>query len=133
MVEQVISQQTAEHEAVTVRRSSLLDEAIRHLQERQDRQNQLAAEPQGHAVAPPPAPAASTPRRGDWSRSLSDDNPPGEPPEEREAHRMFLLPCSVCERACGRAVPTQRGPAAKRTGGGSATDAPKRPPQSDGH
>lgn len=69
VVEQVISQQTADHEAVTVRRSSLLDEAIRHLQEQQDRQNQLVTEPgapagaQGPAMAPPPAP--STPRRGD--------------------------------------------------------------------
>lgn len=69
VVEQVISQQTADHEAVTVRRSSLLDEAIRHLQEQQDRQNQLATEAgapveaPGPALAPPPAP--STPRRGD--------------------------------------------------------------------
>lgn len=67
----MISQQTAEHEAVTVRRSSLLDEAIRHLQERQDQRNQLAPEvgappePQGPTMAPPPAPAPSTPRRGD--------------------------------------------------------------------
>lgn len=67
----MISQQTAEHEAVTVRRSSLLDEAIRHLQERQDQRNQLTSEagappePQGPAMAPPPAPAPSTPRRGD--------------------------------------------------------------------
>uniref|UniRef100_A0A8C6P815 Bromodomain and WD repeat domain containing 1 n=1 Tax=Nothobranchius furzeri TaxID=105023 RepID=A0A8C6P815_NOTFU len=44
VVEQVISQQTAEHEMVTIRRSSLLDEAIRHLQEQQDRQNQPRAE-----------------------------------------------------------------------------------------
>uniref|UniRef100_A0A665U0E2 Bromodomain and WD repeat domain containing 1 n=1 Tax=Echeneis naucrates TaxID=173247 RepID=A0A665U0E2_ECHNA len=36
----VISQQTAEHEEVAVRRSSLLDEAIRQLREQQDRQNQ---------------------------------------------------------------------------------------------
>lgn len=69
----MISQQTAEHEAVTIRRSSLLDEAIRHLQEQQDRENQLTAEApappelQGPAFAPPPAPAPapSTPRRGD--------------------------------------------------------------------
>uniref|UniRef100_A0A667YBV1 Bromodomain and WD repeat domain containing 1 n=1 Tax=Myripristis murdjan TaxID=586833 RepID=A0A667YBV1_9TELE len=40
VVEQVISQQTAEHEEVTVRRSSVLDEAIRQLQQQQDRQNQ---------------------------------------------------------------------------------------------
>uniref|UniRef100_A0A673CB81 Bromodomain and WD repeat domain containing 1 n=1 Tax=Sphaeramia orbicularis TaxID=375764 RepID=A0A673CB81_9TELE len=38
VVEQVISQQTAEHEEVAVRRSSLLDEAIRQLQQQQDRQ-----------------------------------------------------------------------------------------------
>uniref|UniRef100_A0A8C7X9Q0 Bromodomain and WD repeat domain containing 1 n=1 Tax=Oryzias sinensis TaxID=183150 RepID=A0A8C7X9Q0_9TELE len=37
VVEQVISQQTAEHEQITVRRSSLLDEAIRQLQQQQDR------------------------------------------------------------------------------------------------
>uniref|UniRef100_A0A7N8YFW5 Bromodomain and WD repeat domain containing 1 n=1 Tax=Mastacembelus armatus TaxID=205130 RepID=A0A7N8YFW5_9TELE len=44
VVEQVISQQTAEHEEVAVRRSSLLDEAIRQLQEQQDRQNQPGTE-----------------------------------------------------------------------------------------
>lgn len=68
VVEQVISQQTAEHEEVTVRRSSLLDEAIRHLQEQQDRQNQPGTEagppeqPEAQGPALPPAP--STPRRG---------------------------------------------------------------------
>uniref|UniRef100_A0A1A8I7N1 Bromodomain and WD repeat domain containing 1 n=1 Tax=Nothobranchius kuhntae TaxID=321403 RepID=A0A1A8I7N1_NOTKU len=70
VVEQVISQQTAEHEMVTIRRSSLLDEAIRHLQEQQDRQNQPRAETtagsrtgpaEGHG--PVLAPAPSTPRR----------------------------------------------------------------------
>uniref|UniRef100_A0A672I4F1 Bromodomain and WD repeat domain containing 1 n=1 Tax=Salarias fasciatus TaxID=181472 RepID=A0A672I4F1_SALFA len=40
VVEQVISQQTAEHEAVTIRRSSLLDEAIRQLQQQHDQQHQ---------------------------------------------------------------------------------------------
>lgn len=74
VVEQVISQQTAEHEAVTVRRSSLLDEAIRQLQQQQDQQNQPGAEaalrpgarPEGQAEAQGPAlaPAPSTPRRG---------------------------------------------------------------------
>lgn len=74
VVEQVISQQTAEHEEVTVRRSSLLDEAIRQLQEQQDRQNQPGTEsapgagvgPEGQAEAQGPAlaPAPSTPRRG---------------------------------------------------------------------
>uniref|UniRef100_A0A8C9ZY26 Bromodomain and WD repeat domain containing 1 n=1 Tax=Sander lucioperca TaxID=283035 RepID=A0A8C9ZY26_SANLU len=40
VVEQVISQQTAEHdEAAAIRRSNLLDEAIRNLQQQQDRQN----------------------------------------------------------------------------------------------
>lgn len=74
MVEQVISQQTAEHEAITVRRSSLLDEAIRQLQQQQDRQSQPHADvttrsgagPEGHVEAHGPvlAPAPSTPRRG---------------------------------------------------------------------
>ncbi|XP_017275528.1 bromodomain and WD repeat-containing protein 3 isoform X2 [Kryptolebias marmoratus] len=73
VVEQVISQQTAEHEEVTVRRSSLLDEAIRQLQEQQDRQSQpragatagSRAGPEGQAEAHGPvlAPAPSTPRR----------------------------------------------------------------------
>lgn len=74
VVEQVISQQTAEHDEGAIRRSSLLDEAIRNLQAQQDRQNQpgteaapgAAAEPQGQAEAQGPAlaPAPSTPRRG---------------------------------------------------------------------
>lgn len=72
MVEQVISQQTAEHEEVAVRRSSLLDEAIRNLQQQQDRQTQPGTEaapaavagPEGHAEAQGPALAPSTPRRG---------------------------------------------------------------------
>uniref|UniRef100_A0AAX7VMU1 Bromo domain-containing protein n=1 Tax=Astatotilapia calliptera TaxID=8154 RepID=A0AAX7VMU1_ASTCA len=53
VVEQVISQQTAEPEEVAVRRSSLLDEAIRQLQEQQDRQNQpeTGAVPEGPAEA----------------------------------------------------------------------------------
>uniref|UniRef100_A0A8C2X8P2 Bromodomain and WD repeat domain containing 1 n=1 Tax=Cyclopterus lumpus TaxID=8103 RepID=A0A8C2X8P2_CYCLU len=38
VVEQVISQQTAEHDEVAIRRSTLLDEAIRNLQQQQDRQ-----------------------------------------------------------------------------------------------
>uniref|UniRef100_A0A3Q2UWT2 Bromodomain and WD repeat domain containing 1 n=1 Tax=Haplochromis burtoni TaxID=8153 RepID=A0A3Q2UWT2_HAPBU len=55
VVEQVISQQTAEPEEVAVRRSSLLDEAIRQLQEQQDRQNQpeTGAVPEGPAESPP--------------------------------------------------------------------------------
>lgn len=74
VVEQVISQQTAEPEEVAVRRSSLLDEAIRQLQAEQDRQNQPGTEavpgagagPEGQAEAhfPALAPAPSTPRRG---------------------------------------------------------------------
>lgn len=71
VVEQVISQQTAEHEEVTVRRSSLLDEAIRNLQEQQARQNQTGAEARpgagvgpAEAQGPALAPAPSTPRRG---------------------------------------------------------------------
>uniref|UniRef100_A0A3Q0S565 Bromodomain and WD repeat domain containing 1 n=1 Tax=Amphilophus citrinellus TaxID=61819 RepID=A0A3Q0S565_AMPCI len=54
VVEQVISQQTAEPEEVAVRRSSLLDEAIRQLQAQQDRQNQpgTGAVPEGSAGAP---------------------------------------------------------------------------------
>lgn len=74
VVEQVISQQTAEHEEVTVRRSSLLDEAIRQLQEQQDRQSQpqaeatrgsrAGAEGQAEGHGPVLAPAPSTPRRG---------------------------------------------------------------------
>uniref|UniRef100_A0A669DDT3 Bromodomain and WD repeat domain containing 1 n=1 Tax=Oreochromis niloticus TaxID=8128 RepID=A0A669DDT3_ORENI len=67
VVEQVISQQTAEPEEIAVRRSSLLDEAIRQLQEQQDRQNQpgTGAVPEGPAEAQGPvlAPAPSTPRR----------------------------------------------------------------------
>ncbi len=80
VVEQVISQQTAEHEEVAVRRSSLLDEAIRQLQQQQDQQNQPGAEvvpgleagPEGQAEAQGPAvaPAPSTPRRGISTPSL---------------------------------------------------------------
>uniref|UniRef100_A0A671USR1 Bromodomain and WD repeat domain containing 1 n=1 Tax=Sparus aurata TaxID=8175 RepID=A0A671USR1_SPAAU len=57
VVEQVISQQTAEHEEVTIRRSSLLDEAIRNLQEQQARQSQAGAEARpGAGVAPAESP-----------------------------------------------------------------------------
>lgn len=70
----MISQQTAEHEAVAVRRSSLLDEAIRHLQEQQDRQTQPGAEagPQGQAEGQGPvlAPVPSTPRRGNFAQPV---------------------------------------------------------------
>lgn len=74
VVEQVISQQTAEPEEVAVRRSSLLDEAIRQLQEQQDRRNLpgTGAAPEGSAEAPGPVlvPAPSTPRRGNSMSSL---------------------------------------------------------------
>uniref|UniRef100_A0A3P8TTU7 Bromodomain and WD repeat domain containing 1 n=1 Tax=Amphiprion percula TaxID=161767 RepID=A0A3P8TTU7_AMPPE len=71
VVEQVISQQTAEHEEVTIRRSSLLDEAIRQLQEQQDRHNQpeteeapgSGADGQAEPHGPVLPPAPSTPRR----------------------------------------------------------------------
>lgn len=72
-MEQVISQQTAEHEEAAVRRSSLLDEAIRQLQQQQDRQSQPGTgavsgsegpEGQADAHAPVLAPTLSTPRRG---------------------------------------------------------------------
>lgn len=68
VVEQVISQQTAEHEEVTIRRSSLLDEAIRQLQQQQDRRGdprpQAGAERQAEAQGPALAQAPNTPRRG---------------------------------------------------------------------
>uniref|UniRef100_A0A667YBF5 Bromodomain and WD repeat domain containing 1 n=1 Tax=Myripristis murdjan TaxID=586833 RepID=A0A667YBF5_9TELE len=70
VVEQVISQQTAEHEEVTVRRSSVLDEAIRQLQQQQDRQNQAGAQaaqgagPGGQAEAQDPVSVQSPPNVG---------------------------------------------------------------------
>ncbi|KAM6932903.1 LOW QUALITY PROTEIN: bromodomain and WD repeat-containing protein 3 [Xenentodon cancila] len=80
VVEQVISQQTAEHEQVTIRRSSLLDEAIRQLQERQDRQNPpgtgAAPEGQPEAQGPVLAPAASTPRRVSVNDRADVQSPP---------------------------------------------------------
>ncbi|XP_026176121.1 bromodomain and WD repeat-containing protein 3 isoform X2 [Mastacembelus armatus] len=86
VVEQVISQQTAEHEEVAVRRSSLLDEAIRQLQEQQDRQNQPGTEavlrsgagPEGQAEAQGPAlaPAPSTPRRVSVNDRADVQSPP---------------------------------------------------------
>ncbi|XP_051934298.1 bromodomain and WD repeat-containing protein 3 [Hippocampus zosterae] len=77
VVEQVISQQTAEVEEVAIRRGSLLDEAIRNLQQQQERQNQAAlevgpAEVQGPAV--PPAP--STPRRVSVNDRAEVQSPP---------------------------------------------------------
>ncbi|XP_068173110.1 bromodomain and WD repeat-containing protein 3 [Antennarius striatus] len=86
VVEQVISQQTAEHEEVGVRRSSLLDEAIRNLQQQQDRQNQVGTEaapvpgagPQVQAEAQGPAlmPAPSTPRRVSVNERAEVQSPP---------------------------------------------------------
>ncbi|XP_051253294.1 bromodomain and WD repeat-containing protein 3 isoform X2 [Dicentrarchus labrax] len=86
VVEQVISQQTAEHEEVAVRRSSLLDEAIRNLQQQQDQQNQpgtearpgLGAVPEGQAEAQGPAlaPAPSTPRRVSVNDRADVQSPP---------------------------------------------------------
>ncbi|XP_056140108.1 bromodomain and WD repeat-containing protein 3 [Lampris incognitus] len=80
VVEQVISQQTAEHEEAATRRNSILDEAIRQLQERQDRQNrtgavvEAAAGVQGQADAPVPAP--STPRRVSVNDRAEVQSPP---------------------------------------------------------
>ncbi|KAF6718804.1 Bromodomain and WD repeat-containing protein 1 [Oryzias melastigma] len=84
VVEQVISQQTAEHEQITIRRSSLLDEAIRQLQEQQDRQNQpdseaapgSGAEGQAEAHGPALAPAPSTPRRVSVNERADVQSPP---------------------------------------------------------
>lgn len=81
VVEQVISQQTAEPEEVSVRRSSLLDEAIRQLQQQQDRQNQpgseAAAGPEARPEGPLPlAPAPSTPRRVSVNERADVQSPP---------------------------------------------------------
>nr|XP_057935407.1 bromodomain and WD repeat-containing protein 3 [Doryrhamphus excisus] len=78
VVEQVISQQTAELEEISVRRSSLLDEAIRQLQQRQDRQNQGGAEGGVQAEAPgaAPPPAPSTPRRVSVNDRAEVQSPP---------------------------------------------------------
>lgn len=69
----MISQQTAEHEMVTVRRSSVLDVAIRQLQERQDRQVRTGADTEAGSQAGGQAPAAapSTPRRGNATLTFS--------------------------------------------------------------
>ncbi|XP_047247287.1 bromodomain and WD repeat-containing protein 3 isoform X1 [Girardinichthys multiradiatus] len=80
VVEQVISQQTAEPEEISVRRSSLLDEAIRQLQQQQDRQNQLGTEaapgPEGRSEGPVLAPAPSTPRRVSVNDRADVQSPP---------------------------------------------------------
>ncbi|TNN69768.1 Bromodomain and WD repeat-containing protein 1 [Liparis tanakae] len=83
VVEQVISQQTAEHDEVSIRRSTLLDEAIRNLQQQQDRVGTESvpvvgaglegqAEAQGLALAPAP----STPRRVSVNDRADVQSPP---------------------------------------------------------
>ncbi|KAM4567142.1 bromodomain and WD repeat-containing protein 3 [Odontesthes bonariensis] len=86
VVEQVISQQTAEHEEIAIRRSSLLDEAIRQLQEQQARQSQPGTEaapgtgvgPEGQAEGHGPvlARAPSTPRRVSVNDRADVQSPP---------------------------------------------------------
>ncbi|XP_062241263.1 bromodomain and WD repeat-containing protein 3 isoform X1 [Platichthys flesus] len=91
VVEQVISQQTAEHEEVTIRRSSLLDEAIRQLRAEQlrghqDRQSQAGTEaalpagagPEGQVEAQGVAftPAPTTPRRVSVNDRAEVQSPP---------------------------------------------------------
>ncbi|XP_028274720.1 bromodomain and WD repeat-containing protein 3 [Parambassis ranga] len=85
VVEQVISQQTAEHEEAAVRRSSLLDEAIRQLQAQQDQRSQPGTEavsgsegPEGQADAHAPvlAPTLSTPRRVSVNDRADVQSPP---------------------------------------------------------
>uniref|UniRef100_A0A3P8YST9 Bromo domain-containing protein n=1 Tax=Esox lucius TaxID=8010 RepID=A0A3P8YST9_ESOLU len=64
VMEQVISQLTTDHEEATAQRS-VLDNAIRQLQEQQDRQSrQGAAAPAEVQVQGPAFPTPSTPRRG---------------------------------------------------------------------
>ncbi|XP_057694487.1 bromodomain and WD repeat-containing protein 3 [Corythoichthys intestinalis] len=81
VVEQVISQQTAEVEDVAVRRNSLLDVAIRNLQQQQERQNQagseggsVAVQAQAFVAIVPPAP--STPRRVSVNDRAEVQSPP---------------------------------------------------------
>ncbi|CAJ1065766.1 bromodomain and WD repeat-containing protein 3 isoform X4 [Xyrichtys novacula] len=86
VVEQVISQPTAEHDEVAIRRVSLLDEAIRHLQQQQDRQNQPASEAapsartgpevQAEAQSPAVAPTLSTLRRVSVNELADVQSPP---------------------------------------------------------
>uniref|UniRef100_A0A8C8C4Q1 Bromo domain-containing protein n=1 Tax=Oncorhynchus tshawytscha TaxID=74940 RepID=A0A8C8C4Q1_ONCTS len=71
VMEQVISQLTTDHEEATARRS-VLDDAIRQLQEQQDRQSR----PGTQAPAEAPAfPAPSTPRRGTKIMFLVQSSP----------------------------------------------------------
>ncbi|XP_076001297.1 bromodomain and WD repeat-containing protein 3 [Genypterus blacodes] len=79
VVEQVISQQTAEPEEVAIRRSSLLDEAIRQLQQQQDNQSHAGpeeAQGDGGGQAPALAPAPSTPRRVSVNERAEVQSPP---------------------------------------------------------
>ncbi|XP_053730106.1 bromodomain and WD repeat-containing protein 3 isoform X1 [Synchiropus splendidus] len=86
VVEQVISQQTAEHEAATQRVGNLLDEAIRVLQQQQDRQGPAGNEAPGHiggradgqavSQGQAPAPAPSTPRRVSVNERVDIQSPP---------------------------------------------------------
>ncbi|XP_034556699.1 bromodomain and WD repeat-containing protein 3 isoform X2 [Notolabrus celidotus] len=86
VVEQVISQQTAEHDEVVVRRTNLLDEAIRNLQQQQDRQNQpvtdavpgarTGSEWQAEAQGPAFAAAPNTPRRVSVNERADVQSPP---------------------------------------------------------
>lgn len=105
VVEQVISQQTAEHEQITIRRSSLLDEAIRQLQEQQDRQNQpdseaapgSGAEGQAEAHGPALAPAPSTPRRGMCEHACRFTEQQNSIPELIDCNGECSLAGSVCK------------------------------------
>ncbi|KAM7413407.1 hypothetical protein PAMA_020681 [Pampus argenteus] len=86
VVEQVISQQTADHEEAAIRPSSLLDQAIRQLQEQQDQQHPAGREtvpgagagPEGQAEAQglALAPAPSTPRRVSVNDRADVQSPP---------------------------------------------------------
>ncbi|XP_010765479.1 bromodomain and WD repeat-containing protein 1, partial [Notothenia coriiceps] len=87
VVEQVISQQTSEHDEAAIRRSTLLDEAIRNLQIQQDQQGQpgegeaapgAAAAPEGQAEAQGLflVPAPSTPRRVSVNERADVQSPP---------------------------------------------------------
>ncbi|KAK1899526.1 Bromodomain and WD repeat-containing protein 1, partial [Dissostichus eleginoides] len=87
VVEQVISQQTSEHDEAAIRRSNLLDEAIRNLQLQQDQQGQpgegesapgAAAAPEGQAEAQGLflVPAPSTPRRASVNERADVQSPP---------------------------------------------------------
>ncbi|XP_072316915.1 bromodomain and WD repeat-containing protein 3 [Eucyclogobius newberryi] len=78
VVEQVISQQTAEPEEIAIRRSSLLDEAIRQLQAQQDRHTVPEVGEAQQALRDGPAllPAPSTPRRVSVNDRADVQSPP---------------------------------------------------------